>query len=261
MTVREIPHGSHRYIWDTADTKPTAATHGCSQGDTGYDRQTGIMYICYDGTNWAEKDTVVRLETSPTIDIGDVTLLAGTAVVGKVRGVTATGDEVTDDTADAVKVITVGNSVTQTKTLVGGANSAFDVLSESAGAGTDWDFAFDGAGEIDDIVLVIATTALTAETSLHLFSSAPACNLNDNVANTSPVAADVPTFLGAAELVALRDYGTTGLSYAHISKSTPGGLPIQHPAGAVYGVLISVDAMTPGNVLATLTLHSTMKNT
>lgn len=84
MTVREIGHGSHRYVWDTADTKPTATTHGCSVGDTGYDRQTGIMYITYDGTNWVEKDTIVRLETSPTIDIGDVQIhdSAGSEVLG-----------------------------------------------------------------------------------------------------------------------------------------------------------------------------------
>ena len=104
MTVREIPHGQHRYIWDTADTPPTAASHGCRPGDTGYDRQTGIMYITYDGTNWVEKDTIVRLETSPSIDIGDVTLLAGTAVVGK------TGHDIT--TFGSVTVVGVAGTPT-----------------------------------------------------------------------------------------------------------------------------------------------------
>ncbi len=103
MTVKELNHQVHKYIGDTADTKPTAATNGTTPGSTFYDRETGIMYITYDGTNWVEKDTIVRLETSPTIDIGDVTLLAGTAVIGKARLVTANGDEITDDTADAVK--------------------------------------------------------------------------------------------------------------------------------------------------------------
>lgn len=43
-----------------------------------------------------------------------VLLVAGTAVLGKVRLVTATGDEITDDTNDAVKVQEKGNIVTYT---------------------------------------------------------------------------------------------------------------------------------------------------
>ncbi len=150
-------------------------------------------------------------------------------------------------------------TVTKTKTLVGGANSAFDVLSESAGAGTDWDFEFGGQGKIVDAVVTIATTALTAEMSLHCFDKAPTCNLHDNVANTSPVAADVPFFKGAIELPALRDYGTAGLSYTHASPSTPGGLPLRFNADIVKAVLISVDAMTPGAVLCTISLTAEME--
>ena len=108
MAVVQLGQGQkQQYMGASTDTKPTEATHQTKAFATFYEHDTGIMYITYDGTNWVEKDTVVRLETSPTIDIGDVTLLAGTAVVGKVRPVTATGDEVTDDTADAVKVIQV----------------------------------------------------------------------------------------------------------------------------------------------------------
>ena len=150
-------------------------------------------------------------------------------------------------------------TVTKTKTLVGGANSAFDVLSESAGSGTDWDFEFGGQGKIIDAVMTIATTALTAETSLHCFGKAPTCVLNDNVANTSPVAADVPYFFGAIELPALRDYGTAGLSYTHASPSTPGGIPLRFNTDIVRAVLISVDAMTPGAVLCTISLTAEME--
>ncbi len=94
MAVLEINHQVHKYIGASTDTKPTAASHGTTAGSTFYAQDTGIMYITYDGTNWVEKDTVARLE-------------AGTAVIGKVRGVTATGDETTDDTADAVKTLAV----------------------------------------------------------------------------------------------------------------------------------------------------------
>lgn len=41
-----------RYIGDTADSKPTQT----APGSTYFDRQTGILYITYDGTNWVVKD-------------------------------------------------------------------------------------------------------------------------------------------------------------------------------------------------------------
>lgn len=60
MTVVLITSVS-RYIGDTADTKPTS----CPTGSTFFDRQTGILYITYNGgANWVEKpsdDTVAGL--------------------------------------------------------------------------------------------------------------------------------------------------------------------------------------------------------
>ena len=43
-----------RWIGDTADAKPT----GVPVGSTYLDRQTGTLWVCYDGTNWAEKASV-----------------------------------------------------------------------------------------------------------------------------------------------------------------------------------------------------------
>ena len=151
-------------------------------------------------------------------------------------------------------------TVTATKTLVGGANAAFDVVSDSIDAGTDWDFAMAGTGKITKAVLDIGTTALTAEYSLHLFSYPPTCNLHDNVANTSPVTADVPYFLGAIEFPALRDYGTTGHSYSVATPSTPGNAPLEFHTPMIYGVLIAVDAHTPGNVTGTIHLTGDMED-
>ena len=53
------------YIGDTADAKPTSV----SVGSTYYDRQTGLDYITYDGTNWAagpagDAVTVAQLPTA-----------------------------------------------------------------------------------------------------------------------------------------------------------------------------------------------------
>ena len=104
MAVIELNHQVHRYIGASTDTKPTATSHGTTTGSTFYEQDTGIMYITYDGTNWVEKDTIVRLETSPSIDIGDVTLLAGTAVVGK------TGHDIT--TFGSVTVVGVAGTPT-----------------------------------------------------------------------------------------------------------------------------------------------------
>lgn len=55
MTVYKISIKPERYIGDTADTKPSAPI-----GSTYLDRQTGILYICYDGTNWAIKDNTTK---------------------------------------------------------------------------------------------------------------------------------------------------------------------------------------------------------
>uniref|UniRef100_A0A6M3IG19 Uncharacterized protein n=2 Tax=viral metagenome TaxID=1070528 RepID=A0A6M3IG19_9ZZZZ len=151
-------------------------------------------------------------------------------------------------------------NVLTTKTLVGGANSAFDVVSNSVDAGTDWDFDFGGTGKITKAILDIGTTALTAEYSLHLFSTPPTCNLHDNVANTSPVTADVPYFVGAIEFSALRDYGTTGHSYSVATISTPGNLALPFDTPILYGVLIAVDAHTPGNVLGSIHLFADMED-
>ena len=84
MTVKRIV-SPNRFIGATGEQPTEATIPRVRVGDTFYDKDTGILYITYDGTNWVEKDTIVRLETSPSIDIGDVTLLAGTAIVGKVN--------------------------------------------------------------------------------------------------------------------------------------------------------------------------------
>lgn len=89
MTVKDTSHKQFKYIGASTDTKPIAALYNTTPGSTFYEYDTGIMYITYDGTNWVEKDTVVRLETSPSIDIGDVTLLSGTAEIGKLAAGTA----------------------------------------------------------------------------------------------------------------------------------------------------------------------------
>ena len=79
--------------------------------------------------------------------------------------------------------------VLTTKTIIGGAAAALDVVSENATTGTDWDFDFGGTGYITKAIITIATTTLTERLALFLFSKPPTGEVNDNVASDSPVAA------------------------------------------------------------------------
>lgn len=58
-----VKHGIpiHRYIGASSDTKPTKATHDTPQGSTFYEYDTGLMWITYDGVNWVEKETTVKI--------------------------------------------------------------------------------------------------------------------------------------------------------------------------------------------------------
>lgn len=87
MTVTRTGIPTGRFMGETGDTKPTktrfkAGTidYDVPHGSTFYETDTGVMWITADGDTWVEKDTIVRLETSPTIDIGDVQIKAGEAV-------------------------------------------------------------------------------------------------------------------------------------------------------------------------------------
>lgn len=133
MAVKELDHKVHKYIGDTADTKPTAATHNTTAGSTYYDRETGIMYITYDGTNWVEKDTVVRLETSPSIDIGQV----GHDITGLADGVkvvTTAGTDVALVAASTPAKLVIIQAQTDNTGLIAVGNVGVDAT-EATGTG------------------------------------------------------------------------------------------------------------------------------
>lgn len=82
MTVK-LEASIHRYIGDTGDTKPT----GVPVGSTYLDRQTSILYVTYDGTNWEAKSTIAKLAANSGVDIGDVdvaSIAAGDNNIGNV---------------------------------------------------------------------------------------------------------------------------------------------------------------------------------
>lgn len=149
--------------------------------------------------------------------------------------------------------------VLTTKTIIGGAATALDVVSEHATTGTDWDFDFGGAGYITKAIVTIATTSLTERLALFLYSVPPTGEVNDNVASDAPLAADIPYFVGVIDFPALVDRAAGGPSYAVATPSTTGNLPIGFETNKIYGILVGLDGGTLGNVLCSIHLFADME--
>lgn len=222
MAVKELDHKIRRYIGDTTDTKPTAASHNATPGSTYYDRQTGIMYITYDGTNWVEKGTIIS---------------------GKCKTV----------------------SVTKACAAAGD-YAAEDVISESATEGTAWTFAAifranNTGGYITKALVSCETTGLTHQVSLYLFNAAPTSNLDDNVANTAVLNADIGKYVGVINFPALSDKG--GNSEAIVTSSSAGVLPLWVDAATaaddLLGILITEDAITGETATDDYTIKLTLE--
>jgi len=112
-------------------------------------------------------------------------LAAGTAVIGKVRLVTATGDEVTDDTSDAVKTLGVAGTALIGKVGIDQATANANEVVLKAGSAI--------AGRVGHDVTGIGhgvTTVTTAGTDVVLAASTP-CKIviiQAQTDNTNPVA-------------------------------------------------------------------------
>ncbi len=142
--------------------------------------------------------------------------------------------------------------VSVTKALAAaGDYAAEDVMSESASAGTVWNWANvvshnGGSGAIVKAVALLETTNLTPKITVYLFKAAPTSALNDNVANTAVLHADEANYIGRIDFPALEDLG--GDSEAVASDSIAGNLPISFVCGAadrdLYGVAVTRDAIT-----------------
>lgn len=77
MTVAYITN-IKRFIGLSTDAKPTTDIH---IGSTFFEYDTGVLYICYDGTNWAPKSATSFVQAT-TVDLqqaaGDYTLYTAT---------------------------------------------------------------------------------------------------------------------------------------------------------------------------------------
>ena len=129
--------------------------------------------------------------------------------------------------------------------------AAEDVMSESASAGTVWEFPDlvsdkGGHGYITKAMAFLSTTALTPRIALYLFDEAPTSALNDNVANTAVLIADRLHYQGRILLPAMGDLG--GESEAIATPSTSGNLPLEFKCGpdsrSLFGIAVTRDAIT-----------------
>ena len=146
-------------------------------------------------------------------------------------------------------------TVLTTKALeAAAAYDAFDVLSETdtASSGTAWSFAAiaraNGAyGYITKAQVISETTNVTPRLTLFLFNATPACELDDNAANTALLHADLATYQGKIDFPAMEDIGT-GDSEAVATPSTYGNLPLAFQCASdaddLIGVLVTRTAFT-----------------
>lgn len=129
--------------------------------------------------------------------------------------------------------------------------AAEDVLSESASAGTAWSWAATklkgGFGYISKAQVICEVTGLTPALTLYLFKDTPTCNLNDNVANTALLHADLDNYIGKIDFPAMEDLGT-GDSETLATPGTYGNLPLSFVCAlddtTIYGVLVTHGAIT-----------------
>ena len=149
-------------------------------------------------------------------------------------------------------------TVVQTKLMIADAKDAGDVVSESAGAGTDWDFAFGGTGKITQAVIT-HDAAITNNFKLYLFTVPPTGMKNDNVANSNPLTADAPYYRGSIDFMDM-SYVGTGDASAICTTSTSGNLPIEFDSPMIYGVLVTVDGVTLVAEDLTITLTARMED-
>ncbi len=144
------------------------------------------------------------------------------------------------------------------KTMLASAKTADEVISESTGSGTDWDFDFGGTGYITKAI-VTHDAAITPKVALLLFSIPPTGVVDDEGANDNPNTADTPYYVGRIDFPAM-SYNGTGDASSICTPSTAGNLPIEFDTPLLYGVLIAVDTTTTVAEALTIALSADMED-
>ncbi len=210
MTVKRVV-APRRWIGVSGDTMPTVALNNpVPEGSTFYARDTGVLYITYDGTNWVPKFDPV----SGTL----IEVRVATAVPG-------TGHAAND----------VINATTCTTTAV--AIQFANVVRNNGGYGR-----IIGASIIDE------TENVSPRIQVQLYTAEPTCVNEDEATNTGVIKADRSIWIGNLDFPALNAVSASIASYAQISPSTVGNLPLTFKCGAasttLYAIYVAVDAFT-----------------
>lgn len=186
----------------------------------------------------------IALQSTPTIDIGDVTLLTGSAIVGRV-GI----DQTTPGTTDSVSIKTRGYSASATFTPAAASHVAGDV---NGGA---QEFASMGpsAGRVKVLgasLLISGGTIETTAWQLHLFDVTPPSAVADDGA-FALASGDRASYLGYIDLAQVVDVGDTlYIQTNNIFK------PVKLAGTSLFAYLVNGTTLTPQAVAHIVTLHT-----
>ncbi len=139
--------------------------------------------------------------------------------------------------------------------------AAEDVLSESATLGSAWLFqGLPAIGRITKAQAICSITALTPRLTLYLFRGLPTSALNDNVANTALLHADLSKYIGKIDFTGMEDLG--GDSESIVTPSTSGNLPLDYETedNSLWGVLVTRDAITGEVAGMSMTIRLTVES-
>ena len=183
---------------------------------------------------------------------------------------TGDGDELFDDTADAIKTLptrpdgTTGGNVgtikevrvtTAIDTSDDGAFAANDVVGNDDCCTTTATFitfsevvrANGEYGYITSALIVSESESVTPQLTLFLFNAGPTSELRSNFANTAPDSADLAKYIGKIDFPALESLGTTD-SHSLASPSTVGNLPLAFKCASgsddLFGILVTRSIFT-----------------
>lgn len=209
MAVKRIAT-PNKWVGAASDTKPTMALYPgrVRVGDTFYERDTDLLYITYDGTNWVIKQTLPLLkEIRTAVDIGSTDCCSF-----------AVGDILGNDDCCTTK------ATAWTFTEVARANG--------------------GYGRIIGATLVCDEENQAVQYDLLLFNTKPTNTLLSNSANDNPQKEDISLYIGTIVFPISTGRGSDVATYTQATPaSTSTNLPMAFKCATtvddIYGVLVT----------------------
>lgn len=213
MVVRRIVT-PNRWVGLSTDTKPTqAVTPSVRVGDTFYERDTGVLSITYDGTNWVIKEGLPVLKEVRVAVVIDGSDASGVFSANDVLG----NDDCCSTTA---------------------AYWTFSDMARSNG----------GKGTIVSASIFCETENINPQLSIILFNAPPTGELRSNFPNTNPLPADRTKYINSIDFPALKAISASVASVSEATPSTVGNIPFSFQCASgtkdIYGVLVTNTGFT-----------------